>query len=253
MDTVDLTAWTETLALVMARLVGMATVVPLLVRVAAPVKIRVAGAIVVSLAVVARMAGPAAVPAGAGDLLLAGALELLIGAGIAWTAGLLLMGVQVGAFHVAHQMGLALGEVLNPMTAVRSGPVRSTFTILAIVVFLLIGGHRSLIAAMLKTFQSVPPGSGADGASLLGVAVVLLGSSFALGLKVAGPVLVAMLLATVAMGLLQKTLPQCNILSTHLPVRALLSLVALAGSVAVLQPVLAAAVDSLVKSIAAFG
>ena len=62
-----------------------------------------------------------------------------------------------------------------------------------------------------------------------------------------------MLLATVAMGLLQKTLPQCNILSTHLPARALLGLVALAGSVAVLQPVLAAAVDSLVKSIAAFG
>ena len=78
----------------------------------------------------------------------------------------------------------------------------------------------------------------------------MLTSSFALALKAAAPVLVAMLLATVAMGMLQKTLPQCNLLSTYLPVRALLGMVALAGSIVLIRPLLKIAVEELLERIA---
>ena len=88
----------------------------------------------------------------------------------------------------------------------------------------------------------------------LSVATVvgLLGASFALALKVAAPVLVAMLLATVAMGMLQKTMPQCNLLSTHLPIHTLVGLTVLAASLGVLLPLMQQAIDVLTNGIAAF-
>ncbi|MHC4295010.1 MAG: hypothetical protein ACYSTL_05440 [Planctomycetota bacterium] len=53
------------------------------------------------------------------------------------------------------------------------------------------------------------------------------------------------------MGLLQKTIPQCNLLSTHLPIRALVGLTVLAGSIVVLAPLLDASVEYLVGEISA--
>ncbi|MCK4602241.1 MAG: flagellar biosynthetic protein FliR, partial [Phycisphaerae bacterium] len=112
---------------------------------------------------------------------------------------------------------------------------------LAIVIFLAIGGHRVLIAAVLKTFDTVPVMSLSAGGAILKMIVALLGTSFALALKVAAPAIVALLLATVAMGLLQKTMPQFNLFSTGLPIRALLGLLALAAALAYLPALLGAA------------
>lgn len=251
MDIDSMAIWIPTVPLVMMRLVGIVMVAPVLSHSAVPIKIRLAAGVVMSLAVVARMSGPVATPAGAGGLAIAAGGELLIGAAIGYAAKLLFAGVQLGAFHVAQQMGLALGEVFNPSADQAGGPVRSTFALLAVVIFLLISGHRQLIGALLRTFETIPVGAGAPGQSLLAMAVVLLSSSFLLAIQVAGPVLVAMLLAAVAMGLLQKTLPQCNLLTTHLPVRAMMGLVVLAASLAVVHPLLVASVKFLVTQISA--
>lgn len=243
--------WAPTLMLVAVRLGGIFMVAPVFSHSSVPVKLRLLGAMVISLAVVARMVHPAPVPSGAADLLLTAAGELLIGAGIGYAARLVFVAVELGAFHVAQQMGLALGEVFNPQARESHGAVRSLFTMFTIAIFLLIGGHRALIVAVTRTFQIVPPVPGITAGTLLGTIVTLLGASFALALKIAAPVLITMLLATVAMGMLQKTLPQCNLLTTHLPIRAMLGVVMLAAAIGVIAPLLDAAVTHLTDQIAA--
>jgi len=104
------------------------------------------------------------------------------------------------------------------------------FQILVVVIFLGIGGHRMLVASVLKTFQVVPLAGFAPGQAMLDMAVSLLGASFVLALKVAAPVLVALLGATAAMAMIQRTVPQCNLLSVGFPVRVLLGLLVLALS-----------------------
>jgi len=243
------TIWIPTLLLVAARLLGLVLTAPPLANASVPLKLRAAAAMVISLAVVARMAAPVRLPASAGEFLLAGATELLIGAAMGYAARLIFVGLQLGAFHASQQMGLSLAEVFDPLTSEASGVIRSAFGILAIAIFLSIGGLRSLIGAALRTFQTLPPATGISGAAMLNMAVALLTASFTLAIKVACPLLIAMLLATVAMGLLQKTLPQCNLFSTHLPIRALVGLVVLAASIGILRPLLEASVDFLVDRI----
>jgi len=89
-----------------------------------------------------------------------------------------------------------------------------------------------LVSALMQTFRAVPLASPVQPGGLLDLAVMLLGTSLVLALKVAAPVLLAMLLATAALGMLQKTLPQCNILTVGLPARALLGLTLMGLSLA---------------------
>lgn len=254
------TTWVVTLAMVVARCGGMLVVAPVFGDAAVPVRLRVAMGIVMGLAAAGCLAAPAAgIPGNGLELVAVLAIEAGIGAVLGYLARLVFVGVELGAMHVGQQMGVALGEVFQPFHEGASGPVGRLMQVTAVVVFLAIGGHRTLIAALLGTFQALPPGLGglksAGGMlscrAMLEAATAMLAVGFALALKLAAPVLAALLMTAAAGGLLQKTLPQLNILTVGLPVRALVGMVVLAASLAVLTPVMAEGVDALARQWAA--
>jgi len=59
-----------------------------------------------------------------------------------------------------------------------------------------------------------------------------------LAMKVAAPVLVAMMLSSMAMGLIQRTMPQFNILSAGFQIRVMVASIVLAVSVASMVPLM---------------
>ena len=220
--------------MVLARVGGIFIVAPVFSEAAVPVRVRVFLAIAMSLAVVSRLPGPAEIAGGAGAFLAAVAFEALIGATIGYAARLVFAGVEFGAHHIGQQMGISLVEAFDPSGEAGGGAVRTLLRLLAIVIFLAIGGHRQMIAALLGTFDFVPAFGAAAPANILDTVTGLLEASFLLALKVAAPVLVAMLLATVATGMLQKTMPQVNILSVGFPMRAMVGLIVMAAGLAIL-------------------
>jgi flagellar biosynthetic protein FliR len=226
--------------LALARASGFFAIAPIYSEQAVPLRLRYFLGVVVAMAVAGRLA-PVAAPTsliGFGGLML---VEAAIGAGIGYAAKLIFAGIEMGASYVGQQMGVSLVEAYDPSGEHGSEAVSTLFRLTAIVVFLAIGGHRQLIGAMLTTFQLVPPALSGHEQTLLSAVVSLLAGSFFLALKVATPVLMALLLATAALGMLQKSIPQVNILSTTMPVRVLLGLFVLAGSLAILGPLVDAA------------
>lgn len=244
--------WLPTLSMIVLRLLGFVCLAPIFSHPAIPRKWMVVLAVAMALSVPARLNGSPWMPAGVSSFLLYGVGEFALGAVIGYTAQLIFMGVQLGACHIGQQMGLSLGEVFNPEWPGGGGVVEAAFGFFAMVVFLLIGGHRALIHSLLGSFTLLPPACGFSGGEFLNFIVVMLSAGFVLGLKVAAPILVAMLLATVAMGFLQKSVPQLNLLTTHLPVRVLLGLAVLAGSVGILWPLMDAAADYWVRQMQHF-
>jgi len=241
--------WMPTLLLVTVRVAGMVAFAPVFGHSAVPVKVRVLVSVAMGVAVVGRLARPVALPASSFDLVMGLGCEFLMGAAIGYAARLIFVGVELGAFHVSTQMGLALADVVDPLKADSPSAVRGTYRLVAIVVFLAIGGLRALVGGLLATFKTVPPLGFAPGPALLSSVVGMLAASFVLALKVAAPVLIAMLLATVALGLLQRTVPQCNMLSIGLPVRVMLGLVVVAVSLGALGPLMEAAASHVAQSV----
>jgi len=229
-DTV--TTWLPTLALVLMRVAGIFLVAPVFGHAAVPVRLRYFLSVVTALAVVARTAEPVALPASWFGLAAALGAEAALGAAIGYAARLVFVGVELGALHIGQQIGLDIAGVLDAGAGATDGGVRRLFRLLAIVIFLAVGGHRMLVAAVLRTFRTVPLAGFSPDENLPAMVTALLGAAFLLALKVAAPVLIALLLTTAALGLLQRSLPQCNILSVGLSVRVLVGLGVLAVSLA---------------------
>lgn len=224
------TTWAATLLLLTARVAGIFLVAPVYSAAAVPWRLRLLMSVLIAQALIASVAA-APVPANMTAMLIALGSELAIGATIGYAARLVLAGVQLGAMHIGQQMGLSLAETFGGGAAPgESGMLRRLLYLLAAVIFLTIGGHREVILALRRTLQAVPLAGFPAGAGMLEMVTALLGASFVLALKVAAPVLVAMLLATVALGALQRTVPQYNTLTIGLPVRLMVGLFVLAVS-----------------------
>ncbi|MGC9454766.1 MAG: flagellar biosynthetic protein FliR [Phycisphaerae bacterium] len=241
-----ITAFVPTLWLVGARVLGLMLVAPVLGHITVPLRLRVPMALVIALAVAGGLSQPAVTGAA---ILPAVMVELLLGVTIGLAARMVFVGIELAAYHVGQQMGISLAAAFDPFSA-GDDPVRRLYVILAVVVLLGFGGHRMIISGLLRTFDVVPPGAFAPGDAMAGFIATVATAGFALALKVAAPVLIALLVATAAMGILQRTVPQCHILSVGMPVRVMLGLVALAAAVAVVAPVMEQTLDFMLREIA---
>jgi flagellar biosynthetic protein FliR len=84
-------------------------------------------------------------------------------------------------------------------------------------VFVAIGGPDMVIAGLVRSFQVVPVTEMPDWPSLSSAIVSSVSGLFAVGIEVAAPVLVAMLVTDAAVGFLARIAPQMNIFSIELP------------------------------------
>lgn len=149
-------------------------------------------------------------------------LELLIGLVIGYVASLPLIGMQIGGHVIDQQIGLAFAGVFNPELDEQSGVVGEVMFLLALAVFVILGGHRAMFSALVGSFDRVPLGGFTSFGSLIDLLIGLLAVMFDLAVRVAAPLLCLMFLVTLSMGFVARTVPQMNILSVGFSIRILL-------------------------------
>ncbi|BAM04509.1 flagellar biosynthetic protein FliR [Phycisphaera mikurensis] len=159
-------------------------------------------------------------------------LELAVGYVLGYVAMLPLAGAQAAGLVIGQQMGLQLGGVFNPELQDDSGVLGQFLYLLALVVFLALGGHHLLIQVLVGSFEHVPPGGMTDFGAVMEVIVGLLQAMIELVVQVSMPVLAVLFLESVAMGFIARTVPQMNILSVGFVTRILMSTAVVAVSLA---------------------
>jgi flagellar biosynthetic protein FliR len=218
-------------ALVASRLGGMLMFQPVLGAMAIPVNLRVLLVLGLAAIVTPFVGLPAAAPDTITGLLLAMAAEILLG-GIIGLAGVMcFLGLQWGGLLVSMEAGLAFGRIVDP-TSEEDETVLGVFYLqMAIVLYLIIGGHRALVAACLDTFDTIPllsdAGTAQHGPELLFRALAVSGQ---VAFRVAAPALLAMFLVNVALGFIGRTMPQLNILAVGFSVKAVVAFAIMAIS-----------------------
>ena len=209
--------------LVLARVSGLVMTAPVYGSASVPMRIRALLAVAISLILLPTTLG-ASFP-DPGNLMnyaifLGGeiAVGLCLGLGITILFG----GIQVAGKVMGQLSGMSLADVFDPAFNNTSPVFSQLLYYLALAVFMLINGHRLVMAALLDTFVAIPPGQGGVAANVFDALVTVLTQSFIVGLRAAAPAMTALLLATLIMGLLSRTLPQLNILSFGFGLNALL-------------------------------
>lgn len=180
-------------------------------------------------------------------------LGLLMGLSLLVLAG----GLQIAGQLIGQISGLSAGEFFDPELGGDASQLGKLFEIVATASFLLVGGHRQVLAALLDTFARLPPGQAGLPVGALETFVEILTQSFVLGIRAAAPVLVALLVATLVVGLVSRVWPQLHAFTIGFNLNAMLALallsLTLGGAAWLYQEHTAAALDALRTALASGG
>ncbi|MGI9457228.1 MAG: flagellar biosynthetic protein FliR, partial [Aeoliella sp.] len=153
--------------------------------------------------------------------------EILVGLLLGLGMQVLFGGIQVAGQVIGQLSGMSLAEISNPSFDGGTSVFTELFHYLTLALFVALGGHRMVMAALLDTFQWAPPGQCMLGESFADVMVGILQQSFHLGLRAAAPIMIALLLSTLVLGLVSRTLPQINVIAVGFGLNSLLTIGAL--------------------------
>lgn len=238
--------------LVLSRVSGLVLTAPVFGVREAPMRVRALLAIVLSFLMMpmswdASVLKPHSIVDG---LTLIGG-ELVIGATLGLGVMMIFGGIQVAGQLIGQMSGMSLGEVFNPGFNEEIHSISQLLYYVTLAAFVLVGGHRELLGALLDTFRALPLGQGAAPAASLEVLTTLIGESFVLGVRAAAPSLTALLLATVVLGLIARTLPQLNALALGVPLNTLIAIGSLAISLGAMVAVFEDSLNEVLSTIAA--
>ncbi len=241
-------------ALVLFRLTGLVLTAPVLSSPVVPIRIRAAIAFVLAAMVFPILGVQVPVNLGFSATLVGGVGEVMIGAAIGLSLAILLLAGEVAGSMIGQQAGLSLGEVVDPLHNEQASVVGQTYTVVLTIVFLLAGGLRAAIAALLDTFTAIPLLSYQSNDSIVVLLVESLTAAFIVGIRVAGPAMIALFLTAIALAVISRAMPAMNILSVGFTVKVLVAVAAVWMTLGLCQDILLDAVwNGLGMVRAAFG
>jgi len=166
--------------------------------------------IVAALLALSLRLSPPQVVTGLGLLLAVGG-EVLIGIAVGYVGTLLFEAVQLSGEIVGLQMGFGIVNVIDPLTSAQVSLIGQFKFLMAVLLFLALSGHRVIVEAMGRSFEIIPPGGMVFETALGQHFIGMFGQMLVVSVKLAAPVLVALLLASFAEGIIARTVPQINI------------------------------------------
>ena len=210
--------------LVLTRMSGLVMTAPIYGTQEVPAQVRALLAFALALLITPSQLGTTITYPGnlLNYLVLVGA-ELLIGASLGIGIVILFSGIQLAGQLIGRTSGMMLAEVFDPSSGESVPQFARLFHLVAMAIFVCIGGHRIVMGGLLDTFATIPPGHAAVPVTMAETMVVLLTQSFVLGIRAAAPVIAALLLSTLVMGLISRTLPQLNILAVGFGMNSMLA------------------------------
>ncbi len=178
-----------------------------------PSSLRFTVALPVAFAAYAGAGFPPDTSSSLSQFALRAALEAILGIGTGMCARMVLAAAQ-GAGHLAGlAMGIGFAQVLDPNEGGESSPTAQITGTLAMVMFVALGGLQTLVIWLGRSVVAIPPGGEFD-VQQLSWSVVAAGlHSIGLAVKLAYPVLAAVLIGQVGLAIVGRTAPQLNMSS----------------------------------------
>lgn len=219
-------------AFVLARVVGMVLTAPAFSTPGLDFRFRLvlAGALA---AVLAPALGPSlAAPVGWSALAQGCLAEILAGAALGWSAGLVVAGARQAGEIVGAQAGLSAAALFDPEAGDELTPLGHLYGMIALATFLALDGPLALVRGLMESYQVLPAGGAMLSTDNAIMAFGRVGKALELSLRAAAPVALALALAGTALGLLGRAAPSLPLVALSLPIRAALGVaLALLGMV----------------------
>ena len=214
----QLEGWLALLAYPMARILGFLGAAPVFGNNAVPrrIKLMVGLAVTLGLMPVVPSVPQAALDSWAGLLLIV--QQTLIGIAMGLVLRVVFATLDLMGEIISLQMGLSFATFFDPLAGGQTAVVGEFLTLLATLVLLSLNGHLLMLDALARSFEWLPVTATLPHKGGWMVLVRFGASIFASGLLMALPVVTALLITNIALGVLTRAAPQLNLFAIGFPI-----------------------------------
>lgn len=229
----ELNAWIVAFFFPLARILALLASAPPFNNAALTMRVRLLAGIAIAIAITPALPKMPAIEPASGLGLLLIAQQMVIGFAMGFSMRLVFTAIDLAGTAISMQMGLGFATAYDPESTSQTPVVSEFLGMLALLVFMAINGHLMVIATLAQSFTALPIGGAIGAASWSNIAnagAII----FSSGLLLALPLVVALLITNVALGVLGRVAPQLNLMAIGFPITLVLGLFALLVSMSYL-------------------
>jgi flagellar biosynthetic protein FliR len=217
-SSLQLDTWLAMFVFPLSRILGLLATAPVFSNAALPVRIRLIAGLAITLAVAPALPPLPAIPASSWIGLVVLAEQILIGVLLGFTLRITFAAVDVAGELIGLQMGLGFATFFDPDSGGQTPVIAEFLGLLTALTFLALNGHLLALTVLAESFTLLPvsttPIRAAAFSSLLAWSATL----FSMGLLLALPLITALLIANIALGVLARIAQQLNLFAVGFPV-----------------------------------
>lgn len=212
------------------RLSAMFLLTPILYAFSVPPSARLL--LVIGLAVGLALSVPAAqthelLLMNSGELIAACLKEVALGATLALAILTAFAAISMAGRLIDVQIGFGIAQVFDPVTRRQIPVLTSGFDKLGVIVFFMMDGHHALLRGIAYSLERFPLGRTWSVEAAAPFVLKQIAGLFGLGLALAAPVVVCLLLVELTLGVVARNLPQMNMFVIGVPIKIVVGLAVL--------------------------
>ncbi len=150
--------------------------------------------------------------------------EALVGLGFAFALACLFAAFSTAGSILDTTIGFSFGSLVDPVTNLQAGQMTQLYAMVAVAVFIAIGGEAWVIQGLARTYELVPLLATPSLSAMVAGAVAAFAGILTAALEVAAPVILALLLTDVAFGVVSRVVPQLNVFAVGFPTKIVVGL-----------------------------
>jgi flagellar biosynthetic protein FliR len=208
----------EAFVLIFLRVTAIIVVIPILGNRTVPLRVKGGLSIIIAFLILPFVHYPAA-SYDVITLVLKMLGEVLIGIIIGLTGRLLFAGIQLAGQLVGFQMGFAIVNVVDPVSSSQVSIIAQLQYLLAALIFFAVNGHHVFLYAIAESYNIIPPLDFNFSGPLMDSLLSLSRDIFIVAVKTGAPIMTILLLTSVGLGLIARTVPQINIFIVGFPLK----------------------------------
>lgn len=163
--------------------------------------------------------------------------ELAVGAIMGYVTYIIMSGIYLAGQIIDNQIGFGYANVLDPITNIQVPLTSNFYYTYIILIFLLINGHHMIIRALFHSYTVIPLGQLTFSSNVISELGSIMGEMFAIALKLSAPIIAAVFIADVVLGILSKTIPEMNVFVLGMPIKVFLGFIIITITISNAAPI----------------
>ena len=154
--------------------------------------------------------------------------ELLIGILLGLSARLFMFAVTIAGDFMSNLMGLQAASMFDPASGTNTVAISKLLSLIALAAFIALNMHLYMLEAFVQSYTIIPINSGLDMGEVVYAVIATVTKVTILGIKMAAPVVILNFLVNLALGVLNRLVPQIQVFFISMPLTMLVGIFILA-------------------------